>query len=73
VKMASVIHIFGFDLSRPDIAGLEASLSSSVALVASKRLYKKLQLTFPQNQLPPLVSIVPLEDVVTIVVEASTR
>ena len=56
-----MIHIFGFDLSRPDIAGLEASLSSSVALVASKRLYEKLQLTLPQNLLPPLLSIVPLD------------
>ncbi|HIP38635.1 MAG TPA: precorrin-6y C5,15-methyltransferase (decarboxylating) subunit CbiE [Desulfocapsa sulfexigens] len=65
MKMASVIHIIGFDLLNPDIAGLQTSLSSSVALVASKRLYEKLQLEFPQDQLPPLLSIVPLSHCIT--------
>ena len=71
--MASVIHIIGFDLSKPDTTELKISLSSSVALVASKRLYKKLQLEFPQDSLPPLLSIVPLQRCITTIQEALSK
>ncbi len=70
MKMASVIHIIGFDLSKPDIGALKTSLSSSVALVASRRLYKKLQVEFSQDLLPPLLSIVPLNQCMAAIQEA---
>ncbi len=61
MKKDSMLHIIGFNISDPDLIKLRASLESSVALVASKRLYEKLKLQLPQDQLPPLISIVPIQ------------
>ncbi len=61
MSIGSVLHIIGFDISAPDGVTLRSCLGSSVALVASKRLYEQLKLQFPQDLLPPLIPIVPLQ------------
>lgn len=60
MKKAAILYIIGFDLSHPDPEGLKKKLNSSVALVASKRLYESLQTVFPEEVLPPRLPVVPL-------------
>ncbi len=61
MSIGSVLHIIGFDISEPDGVTLRSCLGSSVALVASKRLYEQIKLQFPQDLLPSLIPIVPLQ------------
>ncbi len=58
--MDSVLHIIGFDAPGQASPALRSSLASSVSLVSSRRLYEKLAEVIPEEQLPPLIPIVPL-------------
>lgn len=59
--MAAVIHVRGVAPGRVTESLTIADLSSSVALVASQRLFDSLLQSFPEGGLPPLIPLLPLE------------
>lgn len=59
--MAVVIHVRGLAPERDTVSLTIADLSSSVALVASQRLYDSLLHSFAEDLLPPLIPLLPLK------------
>jgi precorrin-6B C5,15-methyltransferase / cobalt-precorrin-6B C5,C15-methyltransferase len=60
--MESVLHLVGFDDSGGrDFSALLHGIRSSVILVASTRLYQKLTAMFPEERIPPHISVFPLD------------
>lgn len=59
--MGSVLHLVGFDGLGQDFSVLRRALQSSVALVASTRLYEKITTLFPEELIPPQIPVVPLD------------
>ena len=60
--MAAILHVRGLSPDRENRSFNIEALSSSVALVASKRLYDSLLHTFAKDLLPPLIPLLPLKN-----------
>lgn len=59
--MGFVLHLVGFDGLGQDFSALRHALHSSVALVASSRLYQKITTMFPDEHIPAQIPVVPLD------------
>lgn len=58
--MSSVLHVIGVSEKNGQTALQASDFAESVAIVASKRLYKSVLATVAADKLPPLIPLVPL-------------